>query len=148
MMTAAAWWAVGIVAGVVAAGMVLGRFLLSVVLALLLGLVRWTRWVREAAAGRREAAQRAEALLVGWLSAAQRAQYCRWGWFEVHTAAGHRYGIWPGRVVRLDVRGAGYCIEATTPVPVAEEMLANKLLLETDERRFLATAHRYRYVYH
>jgi hypothetical protein len=24
-------------------------------------------------------------------------------------------------------------------------MLANKLLLETDERRFLATAHRYRY---
>jgi hypothetical protein len=24
-------------------------------------------------------------------------------------------------------------------------MLANKLLLETDERRFLATAHRFRY---
>jgi hypothetical protein len=30
-------------------------------------------------------------------------------------------------------------------VPVADEMLANKLLLETDERRFLATAHRFRY---
>jgi hypothetical protein len=29
-------------------------------------------------------------------------------------------------------------------VPVADEMLAFKLLLETDERRFLATAHRYR----
>ncbi len=136
MSTAAAWWALGIIMGLVAAAVVFGR--------LLLGLV-W--WVREASGRRREAAQRAEALLVAWLSAAQRAQYRRWGWFEVHTAAGHRYGIWPGRVVRLDVRGAGYCIEATTPAPVAEEMLANKLLLETDERRFLATAHRYRYVH-
>jgi hypothetical protein len=34
--------------------------------------------------------------------------------------------------VRLDPRGSGYCIEATSPVPVADEMLANKLLLETD----------------
>ena len=34
---------------------------------------------------------------------------------------------------------------ATSPVPVADEMLANKLLLETDERRFLATAHRFPY---
>ena len=30
-------------------------------------------------------------------------------------------------------------------VPAADEMLANKLLLETDERRFLATAHRFPY---
>jgi hypothetical protein len=43
----------------------------------------------------------------------------------------------------LDPRGSAYCIEATSPVPVADEMLAFKLLLETDERRFLATAHRY-----
>jgi hypothetical protein len=28
---------------------------------------------------------------------------------------------------------------------MADEMLANKLLLETDERRFLATAHRFPY---
>jgi hypothetical protein len=28
---------------------------------------------------------------------------------------------------------------------VADEMLANMLLLETDERRFLATAHRFPY---
>jgi hypothetical protein len=48
-------------------------------------------------------------------------------------------------VVRLGPRGSGYCIEATSPVPVADEMLANKLLLETDERRFLATAHRFPY---
>ena len=30
-------------------------------------------------------------------------------------------------------------------MPVADEMLAFKLLLETDERLFLATAHRYPY---
>ena len=47
--------------------------------------------------------------------------------------------------MRLDPRGSGYCIEATAPVPVADKMLANKLLLETDERRFLATAHRFLY---
>jgi hypothetical protein len=47
--------------------------------------------------------------------------------------------------VRVDPRGSGYCIEATSPVPVADEMLANKLLLETNERRFLATAHRFPY---
>jgi hypothetical protein len=50
-----------------------------------------------------------------------------------------------GGVVRVDPHGSAYCIEATAPVPVADEMLANKLLLETDERRFLATAHRFRY---
>jgi hypothetical protein len=48
-------------------------------------------------------------------------------------------------VVRADPRGSGYRIEATSPVPVADEMLAYKLLLETDERRFLATAHRFPY---
>jgi hypothetical protein len=30
-------------------------------------------------------------------------------------------------------------------VPITDEMLGNKLLLETDERRFRATAHRYRH---
>ncbi len=99
----------------------------------------------EALARRRQARLRAEALLLAWLSADQRAQYRARGWFEVTTAAGRRYRIRRGGVVRLDPRGSGYCIEAVSPVPVADEMLANKLLLETDERRFLATAHRYPY---
>ncbi len=99
-----------------------------------------------AAGGRRRRARlRAEALLWAWLSPAQRKQYRARRWFEVTTTSGRRYRILRGGVVRLDPRGSGYCIEATSPVPVADEMLANKLLLETDERRFLATAHRYRY---
>ena len=94
---------------------------------------------------RRRARRRAEALLWAWLSPAQRDQYRARRWFEVTTASGRRYRILRGGVVRLDPRGSGFCIEATSPVPVADEMLANKLLLETDERRFLATAHRFPY---
>jgi hypothetical protein len=99
----------------------------------------------EALERRRQARLRAEALLLAWLSPDQRAQYRSRGRFEVTTAAGHRYRVCPGGVVRLNPRGWAYCIEATSPVPVADEMLAYKLLLETDERRFLATAHRYPY---
>ena len=100
---------------------------------------------RDALVRERQARLRAEALLLAWLSAEQRAQYLARGWFEVTTAAGRRYRVRPGGVVRVEPGGSAYCIEATSPVPVADEMLANKLLLETDERRFLATAHRYPY---
>ena len=95
--------------------------------------------------GRRQARLRAEALLWAWLSPAQRKQYRTRRWFEVTTSSGRRDRVLRGGVVRVDPRGSAYCIEATSPVPVADEMLANKLLLETDERRFLATAHRFRY---
>jgi hypothetical protein len=128
-MTAAIWWAAGLAAAIAVAPC-------------LVGLIRrcWAALVR-----RRHARLRAEALLWAWLSPAQRRQYRARRWFEVTTASGRRYRILRGGVVRLDPRGSGYCIEATSPVPVADEMLANKLLLETDERRFLATAHRFPY---
>jgi hypothetical protein len=100
---------------------------------------------RDALARRRQARLRAEALLLAWLTTDQRAQYLSRGRFEVTTAAGHRYRVCPGGVVRLNPRGWAYCIEATSQVPVADEMLATKLLLETDECRFLATANAYPY---
>ena len=128
-MTAATWWAAGLAAA-------------FVLVPCLVGLIRrsWGALMR-----RRQARRRAEALLWAWLSPAQRMQYRARRWFEVTTASGRRYRILRGGVVRLDPRGSGFCIEATSPVPVADEMLANKLLLETDERRFLATAHRFPY---
>ena len=128
-MTAATWWAVGLAAAAV----------------LMPCLVTQLRRAWAARGRRRRARRRAEALLWAWLSPAQRRQYRRRGWFEVTTASGRRYRILRGGVVRLDPRGSGFCIEATAPVPVADEMLANKLLLETNERRFLATAHRFPY---
>jgi hypothetical protein len=128
-MTTATWWVAGAAATVV----------------LVPCLATPIRRCWEAFARRREARMRAEALLWAWLSPAQRKQYRARRWFEVTTASGRRYRILRGAVVRLHPRGSAYCIEATSPVPVADEMLANKLLLESDERRFLATAHRFRY---
>jgi hypothetical protein len=132
-MTAATWWALGTAAVVVAAVAVLARFRLGPL-----------RWARDPLTRRRQAELRAEALLLRWLSSRQRAQYRLHGWFEVVTPGGNRYRIRAGKVTRLDVRRCAYCIEATPWVPTADQMLAKKLLLETDERRFLATAHRYR----
>jgi heme exporter protein D len=126
-MSAVVWWAVA--AAVV---MVLARLLIGPI-----------QRGRDVLARRRQARQRAEELLLAWLSPEQRMQYRTFGRFEVTTAAGHRYRVCPGGVVRLDPRGWAYCIEATTPVPVADELLAFKLLLETDEPLFLATVHRY-----
>jgi hypothetical protein len=126
-MPVVVWWAV-------AAAVVV------MLVRLLTGLVQRGR---ETLARRRQAKQRAEALLLAWLSPQQRVQYRASGRFEVITAAGHRYRVCPGGVVRLAPRGWAYCIEATTPVPLADELLAFKLLLETDEPRFLAIAHRY-----
>ena len=128
-MTIAVWWTIA-VAGVVG---------------LVCCLLEPIRRTSAALARRREAQRRAEALLLGWLSPDQRRQYQAHDWFEVTTTRGYRYRVLRGGVVRLDPLGSAYCIEATSPVPAADEMLANKLLLETDERRFLATAHRYRY---
>ena len=130
-MTAATWWLAGAAA--------------AVALILMPCLATPIRRLREALERRRQAGLRPEVLLWDWLSPVQRSQYRARGWFEVTTASGGRYRILPGGVVRVDPRGAGYCIEATSPVPIADEMLANKLLLETDERRFLATAHRFPY---
>jgi hypothetical protein len=129
-MTGAAVWWLGVAVVVVLASRLRGPM----------------RRSRDALARLRQARLRAEALLLAWLSPDQRAMYLSRrsrGRFEVTTAAGHRYRVCPGGVVRLDPRGSAYCIEATSPVPVADEMLATKLLLETDERRFLAIAHRY-----
>jgi hypothetical protein len=128
-MTTANWWVAGMAAAVV----------------LVPGLVPPIRRCWVALVRRRQARLRAEALLWAWLTPAQRKQYRGRRWFEVTTGSGRRYRILRGAVVRVDPRGSAYCIEAASPVPVADEMLANKLLLETDERRFLATAHRFRY---
>jgi len=128
-MTAATWWMAG----------------LATAVALVPYLGIQLRRYRGALVRRRQARLRAEALLWAWLSPAQRKQYRARRWFEVTTTSGRRYRILRGAVVRLHPRGSAYCIEATSPVPVADEMLANKLLLETDERRFLATAHCFPY---
>jgi hypothetical protein len=133
-MHAAAWWLVATAVLVAAAAVVMpARFRVGPV-----------GRAQAAVTGRRESQRRAEALLMSWLSPRQREQYRLHGWFDVVTRGGNRYRIRAGRVVRLGAQRAAYCIEAPPWVPAADQLLAKKLLLETDERRFLATAHRYR----
>jgi hypothetical protein len=116
-MTAATWWAAGLAAAVV------------LMPCLVIQLRRaWAAGVR-----RRRARLRAEALLWAWLSPGQRRQYRRRGWFEVTTASGRRYRILQGEVVRLDPRGSALLHRGDLAGPVADEMLANKLLLETND---------------
>jgi len=128
-MTAVAWWTLGTAVFVMAAVAMSAGFRLGPV-----------RWAGDALARRREAELRAEKLLLSWLSPSQRDQYRSRGWFDVVSRGGNRYRICPWKVTRLDIPRCAYCIEAVPRVPAADEMLANKLLLETDEQRFLATA--------
>ncbi len=125
----------------------------------------WTLWVeprpqpvsaaqqreqreRQATATReREAARvRAEKLLTQNLSKEQRADYKRLQEFRVIVPSGKSYLVRRGRagnVYLLDEKGQRtrrYCAHPVERVPDEDTMLAQKLLLETDERAFLEMA--------
>jgi hypothetical protein len=87
------------------------------------------------------ASRRSRALLAGCLTARQRRQW-RWrGWFEVTGSAGGTYRVYTHarqlniRQVRAGIPGARFCLWLRD-VPVADSWLAQKLLIEADERRF------------
>lgn len=115
------------------------------------------RRVREAQQRRVEvnnrAEARAEALLLAHLTPEQAASYKQHRFFEVLTTCNgqlRRYRIsygWAGNIILLDDKGlpaSKYCIHPTKAVPYADNLLAQKLLLETDEARFLQIANRTR----
>lgn len=96
---------------------------------------------------RRSECERANQLLWSLLSPEQRQQVDREGWFGVTAWSGNRYRIYSPATVAFNVRQvdpAGHEIRqycAIVPnVPAADTMLAQKLLLETDESRFHLTA--------
>lgn len=94
---------------------------------------------------------RADVLLNTILNAEQRTQFARNRFFEVvtgSTGATRRYRIkhgWAGNIFLLDDKGREveiFCLHPHTPVPVADNLIAQKLLLETDEASFLRIANR------
>jgi hypothetical protein len=112
---------------------------------------------REAAARElQEAHRKAEELLATHLAPEQREQYRREKKFEVILKArfglgsSRRYRVehgWSGNVYLLDKDGRAierFCIHHRESVPVPDLMLAQKLMLETDEEQFLKTANRTR----
>ncbi len=89
---------------------------------------------------------RAEELLTRNLSRYQRESYEEHGRFKVKTHRGHYYWIGKAKVqnvLRVNRRGTPmrvYCLRIRDRVPLGDTLLAQKLLLETDEDQFLEVA--------
>ena len=99
---------------------------------------------------RGQAAEKAQALLMEWLSPAQLAQYESDGYFEVTGShSGKRYRIRRREhmnVDELDERGARvaiWCFKPEGYLPVGDIMLAQKVMLETDEQAALVIANQH-----
>jgi len=89
---------------------------------------------------------KAEKLLLSCLSPEQRDTYQKKGLFYLYTKSGKRYRIEKGRSgnVRLvndkDVILKRYCIHPIEQVPDQDTMLAQALLLQSNEAEFLRVA--------
>ena len=95
---------------------------------------------------RKKAAERAHWLLERNLNAEQKRTLATGGFIDVRASGGKVYRIErAGFVGRLaeDEKSltAQYCIMPTVAMPLADRLLALKLMLETDEEEFLRTAH-------
>ena len=96
---------------------------------------------------RKRAQKRARKLLTSALEPWQRKELKKKGYFHVYSSRGNIFRI--AREFPFNVRLAGdakasrifFCLEAEDPaVPVEDIMLAQKLLLETNEGEFLRQA--------
>ena len=90
-------------------------------------------------------------LLRDWLSPDQREQFDKSGYFEVCGCVSRkRYRIYHARfapnVYEIDGVGRlkqGLCFLPAGPLVTGDVMLAQKIVLETDERRAIAVANRF-----
>lgn len=92
--------------------------------------------------GRRRRDEAAEELLREHLTDKQRELRARGLAIEVVSRGGRRYKINDANVHACDgpLAGTDFCIQLDSAYPAGDAVLARKLLLETDELRFLATA--------
>lgn len=96
-----------------------------------------------------ESSKRATALLIQHLDKAQVADFRANRQFIVHSRDGvRRYRVDYGRAGNVKLLGDGdrvvakFCIHPDSPCPNEDVMLAQKLMLETDEEEFLRIANR------
>lgn len=94
-----------------------------------------------------EADKKAESILLKHLSEEQRRTYHESRYFELVTRSG-RYRLykgWAGNIARIgegNVETDRFCIHPTDRIPEADNLLAQKLMLEIEEDRFLKIANR------
>lgn len=102
-------------------------------------------------AKRQAADSKAKQLLMNFLTEEQQAQYEKDRFFEVLTTRDgkvRKYRIehgWAGNVYLIDDQGRKserFCIHPAKVLPHADNLLAQKLLLESDEGRFLQIANK------
>jgi hypothetical protein len=102
---------------------------------------------REGAEAKKRAIEQAERLLRECLTPSQLEEFERQASFKVDVD-GKIYRVkkgWSGNVEELDTEGkrvANYCIQPRDSLPVYDNMLAQKLLLECNEPEFLRIANR------
>lgn len=98
-----------------------------------------------------EALKRAEALLLDHLTADERASWEKHKGFWVTAKSGTRYWLdgGPPRSIPMDGPPQSHCFhsldEQGVPLPFGDQILAQKLLIETDEAKFLKTANAMRW---
>jgi hypothetical protein len=116
--------------------------MIAVLLAALLENPQWQVFTQ-----RGKAEQRAYTLLKRWLSPEQTAQLERHGYFEVSGShSGKRYRIRSNRNMNIEEiddsgsRVAVWCFGPAGYLPLGDNMLAQKIALETDEQAALAVA--------
>lgn len=87
-----------------------------------------------------EANRRARDLLLSKLDAKQRRDWFLRGRFDVVGASGRRYTLARYRPFNVRTTDAVFCVQVHGNVPAYDKLLAQKLLIESDEQRFLAHA--------
>ena len=105
---------------------------------------------REAGARLQAAPDRAEKLLLDYLTPEQRETYRRYGWFVVCGQSGRRYSIWRKDGLYCNVCELGnygqtisrLCAHAAINVPMGDHLLTQKLMLEHYEAEFRQIANR------
>lgn len=108
----------------------------------------WARRNAELKAEQDAAVAKAEVLLTEHLNAAQRDEYQRLKSFLVEAPSGRTYRIrkgWSGNVELLNDEDEAimrFCIHPSVSCPDQDNMLAQKLLLETDEDAFTRIANK------
>lgn len=107
----------------------------------------YKRQTEEAERKRQEAEQRAEELLLQHLDKGQRRSYRQHKKFKVIGGDGASFELtygWAGNIREFkdDKPIARFCIHPREQVPIPDNLLAQKLMLETDPARFRQVANR------
>lgn len=102
----------------------------------------------ERSAARKEAERKAEKLLIEHLNNQQKKSYKKDKSFEMQSQSGRRFILCSARVrnvEELDETGgkmASFCIHPTESIPLADQLLMQKLMLENHEKDFMRIANK------